>query len=849
MPVAPTSTAELLELVHKSGLIPAERLVLLPTAESLPAAPPAAAAVLLEKGFITRFQAKQLLQGRHKGFRLGAYAIQDQLGRGGMGAVYLAEHLELHRKVALKVLLFGKGDDHKLATERFMREARSAAALDHPNIVRIFDVARHDQVPYLVMEYVEGETLQQVIDRDGAIPYPTAVDYIAQAAAGLQHAHEKGFVHRDIKPGNLIRDKTGTVKILDMGLARSFANPKDKLTEQLDSGAVVGTADYIAPEQALNQPTVDIRADVYSLGASFFALISGKPPFEGNTAQKLLQHQLKSAPQLAAIDTTLPRGLSAVVAKMLAKKAADRFQTPAEVIAALTPWLVNSNKVMAGLSRTNLAQGADLQAALTEIARNSSRRLNPAYVVVDEADSGDVNPAAPARQTDTVSSSETTRAPVRKKTPAKPKRNMIPLYAGLGVLVLALGGLTGWLAFGRGKPAGTTTGGDQTQAPATDPGKTPDPNAERKSPVQPPVPGGDRVVYRLDAAELPAFKTTKLGRNRTAGDDTPRLPGLFFGGHKADTVSEWVGGPVGGVQAIGFTNRNTPHSAQIGIDLEGPNSVGLTLTPGNKYRLTVTYQTAGAATGQMYFQTNRDWSLPAGIVELPNSNGTWRTVEQVATKDARPLRCLVDSSTNGPNDMMYVRSVVVSEVGTGPPVNPSPGKGGRSVYKLDLDKIAPFRVQKEGLNLAPGHTAEMLPDGVRCYCWKPKAVGEFRCEKVDGVPALGVTCFNDEVSAQFAFELEQELKAALTPGKKYEVRVTYLTKNEAAGQIAVQTPTYESVAGMALPNSDGWKQATVAFTRGQEPLRVTIDNTTVGDVNTLYIRSFEVVELDPAGKK
>ena len=288
----PATSAELVDLLRKSGVVPKDKLAALSDL-TVPSEPQKAAAAIVAQGFATRFQAQQLLAGRHKGFRIGAYLILDMLGRGGMGAVYLAEHTELHRKVAIKVLVPGRDEDQKLALERFLREARAAAALDHPNIVRIFDVARHNDVPYLVMEHVEGETLQQVLDRDGAIPYPTATEYVAQAAAGLQHAFEKGFIHRDIKPGNLMRDKTGTVKILDMGLARSSAS-SDNLTERLDNGAVVGTADFIAPEQALNQPSIDARADIYSLGATFFALIIGKPPFEGNTTQKLLQHQLRA---------------------------------------------------------------------------------------------------------------------------------------------------------------------------------------------------------------------------------------------------------------------------------------------------------------------------------------------------------------------------------------------------------------------------------------------------------------------------------------------------------------------------------------------------------------------------
>src|SRR5205085_970262 len=147
----------LLDLLRRSNILPSDRLKAPPDFETLPLEPAKAATALVQQGFITKFQATQLLAGRHKGFRIGQYVIQDLLGRGGMGAVYLGEHLELNRKVAIKILAPGKGEDQKLALERFLREARAAAALDHPNIVRIFDVARHCENPYLVMEYVEGE--------------------------------------------------------------------------------------------------------------------------------------------------------------------------------------------------------------------------------------------------------------------------------------------------------------------------------------------------------------------------------------------------------------------------------------------------------------------------------------------------------------------------------------------------------------------------------------------------------------------------------------------------------------------------------------------------------------------
>ncbi len=362
-------------MLQKSGICPSKTFAkLVANLDRLPDEPTKLAAVLIRDNVLTKFQAKLLLAGRHRGFKLGSYLIRDRIGQGGTGTVYLAQHLSLRRLVALKVLAVTE-ITNRVAIERFSREARAAAALDHPNIVHIFDVGQQGTVHFLAMEYIDGQTLDHLVTTTGPLPWPRAVAYVLDAAAGLQHAHEKGFIHRDIKPSNLILADDGTVKILDMGLARSF-EPADKLTELLDKGAVLGTADYIAPEQAMNHPDLDIRADIYSLGATLFALVTGRPPFQGSTAQKLIQHQMNAAPAIGVLVKAFPPGLAKIVAKMLAKKPADRYRTPAEVIAALKPWLSGTQTELtaaAEIDQQSSNDGVDDDAGPHEVETRRSK--------------------------------------------------------------------------------------------------------------------------------------------------------------------------------------------------------------------------------------------------------------------------------------------------------------------------------------------------------------------------------------------------------------------------------------------------------------------------------------------
>jgi serine/threonine protein kinase len=266
------------------------------------------------------------------------YRVIDALGDGGMGTVYRAEHRLMDRPVALKVIrsdLLG----NQALVERFRREVKSAARLaSHPNIVVAYDAEQAGETHMLVMEFVEGTDLARLVDRRGPLPVGEACEYARQAALGLQHAFEDGMFHRDIKPQNLMRTTRGQIKVLDFGLAR-FASEVGSRAEVTAEGMVLGSADYIAPEQIDNPHAADIRADIYSLGSTLYFLLAGHPPFaDGSLIQKLMAHGEKTPRPLAELRADLPTELAQIVDRMMAKDPARRFQTPGEVAQALTPF-------------------------------------------------------------------------------------------------------------------------------------------------------------------------------------------------------------------------------------------------------------------------------------------------------------------------------------------------------------------------------------------------------------------------------------------------------------------------------------------------------------------------------
>src|SRR5215471_1699931 len=337
----------LLDKLRDSGLLaPAQlqELDLLPEARDPD--PRALGLQLLKRGWLTRFQINAIVQGRGKDLTLGPYVVLDSLGEGAMGQVFKARHERMGRVIALKVIRKDKLTSPS-SVQRFYQEVRAAAQLSHPNIVLAYDAGSLGATHYLAMEYVDGIDLARKVKESGPLAIAVACDFIRQAAQGLQHAHERGLVHRDIKPSNLLLSRAnpngsqpagaGTIKILDMGLAR-MQGMGEKQLGVTQVGAVIGTPDYLAPEQAVDARAADIRSDLYSLGCTFYFLLTGQPPFQAESlTELLLKHQMEQPTPVEQRRPDVPPGIAAIVKKLMAKRPEERFQTPAELIEALAP--------------------------------------------------------------------------------------------------------------------------------------------------------------------------------------------------------------------------------------------------------------------------------------------------------------------------------------------------------------------------------------------------------------------------------------------------------------------------------------------------------------------------------
>jgi serine/threonine-protein kinase len=332
-PVLDEATRSFVRRSLEAGLVELadlKKVVVSMMAESDSFTPSRLANGLVGAGVLTQWQAKKLLSGRSRGFYLGGYRLLRPLGKGGMGIVYLGEHHVMKRLMALKILPPEAVADTR-RIERFKSEARACAQLDHENIVRAYDFAQSGEKLYIVMEYVDGVDLQYAVQRDGPMSVPDALDAVVQATRGIAHAHERGIIHRDIKPSNLLMRTDGVVKVSDLGLARIGWGAEGELGQS----RLMGTADFVAPEQAINSNSADGRADIYSLGCTWYYLLSGQSPYAGTSFQRLAQHQTAPIPDIRTVRKDCPAAVAELIARMTAKRPENRPKSAMELQAQL----------------------------------------------------------------------------------------------------------------------------------------------------------------------------------------------------------------------------------------------------------------------------------------------------------------------------------------------------------------------------------------------------------------------------------------------------------------------------------------------------------------------------------
>lgn len=430
------------------------------------------ARTLIKLRWLTIYQAKKLVSGKADELTIGPYVILDKLGEGGMGKVYKAMQLSLGRVVALKVVR-GQLLRNEIALKRFQREVRAAAKLKHPNIVTVFDADQVGDRHFLVMEYMAGIDLSRMVKERGPLPVGMACSVVRQAALGLQSAHDAGFIHRDIKPSNLLiaSDNKGqftvrsAVKILDMGLARLQSDEPagDKISTELTStGTVIGTPEFMSPEQAKNSSAVDHRSDLYSLGCTFYYLLTGDSPFpNGTPLEKLLQHQMDPPRPVQLIRLELPPEVSTIVHTLLAKRPEERFQSGAALAHALEPWCL---------------EGPTSTAAPTIVPK--AEAVDPTSATI-ETTAHDPFDFASAHDADTP---ESTRRPPPTPKATRRRRDGFPwqfVVAGALALVIVIGVIA--LGLGAGSRKTEPSPGNQ-DPPKADPPKQPPKTAKYDPP-------------------------------------------------------------------------------------------------------------------------------------------------------------------------------------------------------------------------------------------------------------------------------------------------------------------------------------------------------------------------------
>ncbi|GAB6165807.1 hypothetical protein JCM19992_18070 [Thermostilla marina] len=379
-----SSKATFLQRLEQSRLLDNEQLARAAAAAAEADKPQAIARSLVREGLLSEWQAAQLLQGRTQ-FHLGKYKLIRVLGEGGMGTVFLAEHVTMNRRVAVKSVS-SRLNRNPEALKQFLDEARTIAALDHPNIVHAYSVDEVDGRYFLVMEYVAGKDLATIVEEEGPLSFVTAVDLLCQAAEGLAYAHERGVIHCDVKPSNLLVTENGTVKILDLGMAR-FAEGESN--GKRSSAGVLGTVDYMAPELALGRDDIDGRVDIYSLGCTLFFALTGKPPFpDGTLAERILKHQSAPRPSVREHRPETPADLDEYCRRMMAITPDERPASAAQVVDFLAEWepppvrLVRATPLEDNASKPEALENADDHDASDFASTDTGRSLRSRLVVV-----------------------------------------------------------------------------------------------------------------------------------------------------------------------------------------------------------------------------------------------------------------------------------------------------------------------------------------------------------------------------------------------------------------------------------------------------------------------------------
>ena len=525
---------------------------------------------LCARGLLTAFQADHLLRGRAADLVLGPYLLLDKLGEGGMGTVLKALHRKLKAVRAVK-LIRPDALTSKLAVDRFYRESQAVASLKHPNIIVAHDVNQDGDRHYFVMEYAPGCDLGKLLQQRGPLPLAEACEYVRQAALGLQHAHERGLVHRDIKPSNLLLStEEGLIKILDLGLARlreAVAEAEDGICPITPNGMMMGTPDYMAPEQAENSSGVDTRADIYSLGCSLYQLVSGSVPFPGGSlADKLRRHYAEKPTPLSQKRADVPEALSAVVARMMAKLPEQRYQVPAQAAEALQSF---SGAIGPG--------GASGRRSCTDGGDSRTPVIPPTLEL----------PKVP-RRTATERGSADDDCPTeqvgRRRSPASPARWSAGEWLVVALILLAIGkvGATflsaiflDWGGFG---DHNYSTGQADAGPPPSPAREAPAPVKERPAspPVQPRRPDdrGNQLPQPPKPPASPAPLPEPKGRGKGASAAETQAAGTSKSGgggahaarerqwRRVEVVREWAGRPArvtfaAGGSRVAVVNRST----------------------------------------------------------------------------------------------------------------------------------------------------------------------------------------------------------------------------------------------------------------------------------------------------